>query len=363
MRARPTTGAKKVAKGNKLLQAAISLARKRQKPRIPVFTALGERFGAAGKLFGGLIDVFRVGGKVTEQDVQNAKTTMEQAGLPLTPGGIRSVDLRKWAAQQGFDPESQFLVDTVPDFRQKMLQPSSPEELPPTKGDIPGPRSRKAIPDIDTEPSRSIGPRVKRVREVGVSGARRSRDQQTTDPMMVDYRLGGLLPPTGDVDIFAQEEYFSSSSNVYSMAYDETRGILYVTYMAPGSVGVVNDVNSCNGKRYTYNIKPNERGPMYAYGGAGNPVPKSVWEEARKAGSAGKFVWDKLRVCGSFTGHQYKYSLVSPSMSGSLYIPRKAVIYRDPETNQGKLGFRERAVPTVGTGRRPYVTSDGDYVT
>ena len=355
-----------MARGNRLLQAAINLAKSKKKPNIPVFSMLGSEFGPAGRLLGGLIDVFRVGGKVSQEDVSRSKTVMEEAGLPLTPSGIRVVDLREWASQQGLDPESQFLVDTVPDYRTKMLSPSSPEELPPTKGGLPGPRSRKAIPDIDTDRGRETTPLVKRVRQVGRSGtSRRRTSTQDQDSQFNDYVLGGLMPPgPSEPDVFANEQIFkSSSSNVYSMAYDELRGILYVTYKAPGSIGRVGDINSCTGEEYTYAIRPEERGPMYAYGGAGNPVPKDVWEEAKATASAGKFVWDKLRVCGSFTGHQYKYTLVSPSMSGSLYIPRKAVIYRDPETNEGKLGFRVRAVPTVGRGKRPYLTSDGDYVT
>lgn len=355
-----------MARGNRLLQAAINLAKSRKKPKIPVFSILGGEFGPAGRLLGGLIDVFRVGGKVSEDDVNRSKTVMEEAGLPITPSGVRVVDLREWASQQGLDPESQFLVDTVPDFRTKMLSPSSPEELPPTKGGLPGPRTRKAIPDIDTDPSREITPRVKRVRQVGRSGtSRRRTSTQDQDPQFNDYVLGGLMPPgPGEPDVFANEVKFPNSSNVYAMAYDELRGILYVTYRVNVKVGeLITDISSCTGEEYRYRGKENERGPMYSYGGAGNPVPKSVWEEAKSAASAGKFVWNKLRVCGSFTGHQYKYALVSPSMSGSLYIPRKAIIYRDPETNEGKLGFRVRAVPTVGRGKRPYLTSDGDYVT
>jgi hypothetical protein len=361
---------------------AMNIATQAKRPKIPVFNILGSQFGPAGRLLGGLIDVFRVGDRVSEEDVRRGVQVMEDVGLPLTPSGIRVVDLREWASQQGVDPDSQFLVDTVPDYRLKMLSPASPEELPPTKGDLPGPRSRKAIPDIDIDNTRDSGMAVRRVRQVGKSGAprdsgrtalalprstrqARTRKMQTADPLFNDYTLGGLMP-TGpsEPDVFANEQFFyKSSSNVYSMAYDELRGILYVTYKAPGSIGRVGDINSCNGESYTYAIRPEERGPMYSYGGPGNPVPKSVWEEAKATASAGKFVWDKLRVCGSFTGHQYKYSLVSPSMSGSLYIPRKAVIYRDPETNEGRLGFRVRAVPTVGRGKRPYLTSDGDYVT
>ena len=355
-----------MARGNRLLQAAINLAKSRKKPRIPVYSILGEQFGPAGRLLGGLIDVFRLGGRVTEEDVSESKRLMEDIGLPLSPSSVRSVDLREWAAQQGLDPESQFLVDTIPDYRLKMLSPGSPEELPPTKGGLPGPRSRTSVPDIDTDRGRETLPLIKRIRQVASPGtSRRKRPGQDQDPRFNNYGLGDLMPPgPGGTDVFANEVRFPQSSNVYAMAYDEVRGILYVSYRVNVRVpGRIYDVSSCTGKEHSYLGKVDERGPMYAYGGPGNPVPASLWESAKGAASAGKFVWNRLRVCGDFNGHQYKYSLVSPSMSGSLYVPRKEVISRDPNTNEGGLGFRVRSVPTVGRSKRPYTTSDGDYVT
>ena len=89
-----------MARGNRLLQAAINLAKSRKKPKIPVFSILGGEFGPAGRLLGGLIDVFRVGGRVSQEDVSRSKTVMEEAGLPLTPSGIRVVDLREWASSR-----------------------------------------------------------------------------------------------------------------------------------------------------------------------------------------------------------------------------------------------------------------------
>ena len=360
-----------MARGNPIFNQAMKIARRKTKPRIPIYSALGRMYGPTGRLFGALVNIFALGGKVTEHDVDDAFDVMAEAQLPLRPSALRRIDLRRWASQQGLDPDSDFRVDTIPDRRVRLVEPSSPEELPPTKGDLPGPRGRSAIQDIDSDRARDVTGNVRRVRQVGAPGSRR-RSAGTSDPLIQDYTLSGLAggepawsPEKGyhiTTDPFENEVFFPDSSNVYSAAYDESKGILYVTYRAPGSEGTAQSVSICDGKPHSYAVRPNLRGPMYAYGSAGTPVPKSLWEEMRSSQSAGKFVWDRLRVCGSFVDHQYRYTLVSPSMEGSLYIPRKAVVYRDPQTNQESLGFRVRAVPTVGTGRRPYLTSDGDYV-
>jgi len=360
-----------MARNNKIFNAAMNIARRKAKPRIPVYSALGRMFGPTGKMFGALIDIFAIGGKVSEDDVDRAAEVMREAQLPLRPAALRRVDLRRWASQQGLDPDSDFRVDTIPDRRVRLIEPASPEELPPTKGDLPGPRGRSAIQDIDIDQARDATGNVRRVRQVGSPGSRR-RQQGTVDPLYGDYTMSGLAggepawsPEKGyhiTTDPFEDEVFFGDSSNVYSAAYDEDKGILYVTYRAPGKEGTTGGSSICTGKYHEYDIRPNLRGPMYAYGSAANPVPKSLWAEIKSTQSAGKFVWDRLRVCGDFVGHQYRYTLVSPSMEGSLYIPRKAVVYRDPATNQDRVGYRVRAVPTVGLGRRPYLTSDGDYV-
>ena len=62
-------------------------------------------------------------------------------------------------------------------------------------------------------------------------------------------------------------------------------------------------------------------GPMYEY----RNVPVEVFLRFRKAASAGKFVWDNIRVRGTVSGHQYAYDLAD--IQGS-YVPRQAGLKR-----------------------------------
>lgn len=356
---------------NQLIADAMRIAKSKRRKN-PAFITLGQKHGATGALFGALMDIFSVGRQPTFKDIGRAQDSFEDIGARYEPGSLETIPLKRLAEQQGLDPDAKFLVDTIPTSEKGPYSPQVPEDEGVNIGSVPGPKNRSAIPDMDYDPTTG-GKFVRSVRRVGRPGtlAERlvtgtDRDRTPQDPAMRDYMLAGLMPPLkGEEDIFAKEILTPESSNVFAFAYDEMRGILYVTYRVPEvnkDAGLIRDINSCNGKEYSYYPKVNKRGPMYAYGGAGNPVPKSIYEEMRAASSKGKFVWDKLRVCGSVNEHQYKYTLVSPSMEGSLYIPRKAVRVLDPETNESKLGFRVRAVPTVGRGRRPYLTSDGDYV-
>ena len=115
------------------------------------------------------------------------------------------------------------------------------------------------------------------------------------------------------------------SSNVYGYFYErEARrtGIMYVTFLARGSDG------SRQGP-----------GPTYAYYDV--PVRKAHEFQRATAQSAGEAIWDYFRIRGTISGHQHQYRLVH--VSGE-YVPRKVT----PE------GYRPRAVPNIGTGRRGF---------
>ena len=147
----------------------------------------------------------------------------------------------------------------------------------------------------------------------------------------------------GTERLLAREIRTPQSSNVYSFVYQQenTRGplrmqtgILYVTFRLwhPGM----------KGKR------PNQPGPTYAY----YDVPASKYKEFQSAastGSAGGAVWDYLRQRGSQFGHQHPYRLVAGALvpHGGEYVPRKAT----------KWGYRKRALPAFGTGRRGFQRS------
>jgi hypothetical protein len=126
------------------------------------------------------------------------------------------------------------------------------------------------------------------------------------------------------------------SSNVYSFIYEpetDSVGILYVTFRLwhPGMKGP----------------RPNQPGPTYAYYDV--PLRKYKTFERRAKESAGKAVWDYLRVRGSKWDHRHPYRLVQGAQVplGGVYVPRKAT----------KLGFRRRSLPAIGVGRRSFIRS------
>jgi hypothetical protein len=115
------------------------------------------------------------------------------------------------------------------------------------------------------------------------------------------------------------------SSNVYGYYFErEARrtGILYVTFLE----------NMPGGKR-------SGPGPTYAYYDVS--VIKALEFQKASEQSAGNAVWDYLRIRGTVSGHQHNYRLVH--VSGD-YVPRKAT----------PIGFRNRAVPALGVGRREF---------
>lgn len=115
------------------------------------------------------------------------------------------------------------------------------------------------------------------------------------------------------------------SSNVYGYYFESesrTHGILYVTFLREHS----------DGKR---------EGPGTTYGYYS--VPASKYHEFKKASaaSAGKAVWDYLRVRGTVYAHQHNYRLIQAI---GEYVPRKAT----------RRGFRTRNLPDPGVGRRSF---------
>lgn len=114
-----------------------------------------------------------------------------------------------------------------------------------------------------------------------------------------------------DDPIYRGEMMSVSSSNVHSIGYQyndasPSKGTLLVRYRqkrADGSSGP---------------------GPPYEYYG----VHPAVFDTFRRAASKGRFVWDRLRVRGTLSGHRYQYKLVG-FVNG--YVPRQAVRYGNNE--------------------------------
>jgi len=178
--------------------------------------------------------------------------------------------------------------------------------------------------------------------------------QPPLEPNLSTSRI--LEPPRpGEERGLSAEHRTAGSSNVYSFQYDFTSSTLYVRYKAPvlSSGGIKNVAGGgmrAAGRIHVAGAKrPDSPGPLYAY----LDVPVRVFRRMIGKSSAGKAVWDELRIRGTIYGHQYRYQLlqgaVVPGEGGNLavYVPRRATI----------KGFRSRATATVGTGRRGYIRS------
>lgn len=360
-----------------LYEDAIRLIQSRDR-KSPAWKRLSHDHGGAGIILGALIDVFAAGTPRSFEDLQNAVRSASASGylsqaslygvkqptrrppaegfpfpvrspvVPAFPGtSVAPVPVGVPIEPASAGRKGAFRVDTVP--RPQDLEAPPVSAGPGITGDIAPPIPGRRPGGMSTTPSGASGMWESRsphaVQTVSAPGQRTSR--ATTGS---DYTRGAMLEAaTGGEDLWENEILTPESSNVYGYVYDEVRGILYITYRAPlDPVGERNWTNQCTGEDYKLQVRPFVRGPMYAYGGRARPVPKWMFEELKSSSSKGSWVWDRLRVCGSFYEHQFPYNLVNPSMQGIIYTPRKAT----------RKGFRVRAVPTVGKGRRPYAVSN-----
>lgn len=348
-----------------------------QDRKSPAWKRLAHNHGGPGIILGALIDVFSAGTPRSFQDLRNAISTAQESGYlsnaslygfraPKTQIGSPTFSLNARSPVMPYGPgttvapvqlgtppqlrsdgrKGQFRVDTIPDLVGPESPPTTPSVSP--VADLPPMPPGRRPGGLSTTPTGSTGMWESRsplaVAVVSRPGERRSRAAEHQD-----FTRGGLLPDEEGQDAWSNEILTPESSNVYSFAYDEARGVLYVTYRAPLEAVSERDwTNQCTGKNYKLQVRPFVRGPMYAYGGRSRPVPKWMYEELKSTSSKGSWVWDRLRVCGSFYEHQFPVNLVSPSMEGVINVPRKAT----------QRGFRVRAVPTVGKGRRSYMTSN-----
>lgn len=149
------------------------------------------------------------------------------------------------------------------------------------------------------------------------------------------YRVGGRRYQFAPDDpILTGEMIPVQSSNVHSIGFiwnedDPMKGTLRVRFLGTNR-----------------SVSPQRRGgkgPVYHYIG----VHPAVFQAFRLAASKGKFVWDRLRVRGTVSGHQFQYELAVLEKSG--YVPRKATRKGGDEfflrrTVKGKNGKTYRSV-------------------
>lgn len=119
-----------------------------------------------------------------------------------------------------------------------------------------------------------------------------------------------------------------SSSNVYGYFFQQespTMGILYVQYL------------NWTPKQFGGDGSRSGEGAVYAYYDV--PTAKFREFESQAASSAGRAVWEYLRVPGSRFEHQHTYRLISTS---GPYVPRKATA----------KGYKARNTAGIGSGMR-----------
>jgi len=113
-----------------------------------------------------------------------------------------------------------------------------------------------------------------------------------------------------DDPVYRGQMIVVESSNVHSIGYQfndasPSKGTLLVRYL-----------QGQKGSKYA--------GPLYEY----YDVHPAVFDTFQKSASKGRFVWDRLRVRGSVSGHRKQYRLVGISRG---YVPRQAKRYGDNE--------------------------------
>lgn len=134
------------------------------------------------------------------------------------------------------------------------------------------------------------------------------------------------------------------STHIHAIAYDEGQKVLYVQFRKDSKpISYVDLISVCSGKTYKCGVKPDIPGPIYSYGGAGKPVPISIFQAMIAAEHPGQVLWKQVRVCGSSWQHVFPYTLTDVPQ-GDI-VPRRAT----------RRGLRTRTVPTIGmAGGRGY---------
>lgn len=149
----------------------------------------------------------------------------------------------------------------------------------------------------------------------------RPADSQQHAPVMtnrgarVNLGRGGFrnFPPDHPI-ITGDMQPTPDSSNVHSFGYDLDSHSLYVRFQDKPDGGA---------------------GPIYRYFNC----PPELFLSFLKAGSAGKFVWDRLRIRGTVSGHQLDYALVGIQKK---YVPRKATLTAAGEAFIPRSVFTDR---------------------
>lgn len=275
------------------------------------FNRMRNRFGAVGELIALAADA--IAGSRTPK------------GTPQ-PTGKDVADAMRMLQGQGFDITPQAGGEVVPPPVTGVMRPQAPRRPQ-------GPLTPSGAPTR----SRTAG-RASHVPGSPQPGAEPwPAEHSVQEPI---FRIRGAMESIPD-ESFSQWILTPQSTHIHAIAYDEFAKMLYVQYRKDAKpISYVDLVSVCSGKAYKCGVRPDVPGPIYSYGGAGKPVPISLFRAMIAADHPGQEVWKHLRVCGSTWQHQVPYTLVDVPQ-GDL-VPRKAT----------RLGYAVRTVPTIGMGAR-----------
>lgn len=136
-----------------------------------------------------------------------------------------------------------------------------------------------------------------------------------------------------DHPIVTGEMIEARSSNVHSFGYDIESTYLYVRFL-----GYVKGQRGADGR-----AARGGPGSLYRY----RDVTPEEFLTLMAANSKGEWVWDHLRVRGTWSGHQKDYELVGIAAG---YVPRKATVRRNPQSGALEEYFKQRRVRPIGGG-------------
>ncbi len=251
----------------------------------------------------------------------------------LGPSGKLIKDVARLAVQRGGDATSLKALHGA-------IKHSGAAILPPLdkRGRLPAGYTQRQADEIAAQAAAWLEARGYRVQKpeeklVEARDAARRRTEQSQRRGVVTLPLpDGNVPHEYSVHhpmVTREMVPVGSSSNVHSYGYDWRKRRLYVRFLATGADG------SRGGK-----------GPLYGYEG----VPPRLFLDLLDASSKGVWVWDNLRIRGTYSGHQFDYALrgLGPSLyvprkatltaEGEAFIPREFLSYRDNRVHRSELG-------------------------
>lgn len=91
--------------------------------------------------------------------------------------------------------------------------------------------------------------------------------------------------------------------------------------------------------------KSRTAGPQYEY----ENVHPYVFESMRTASSKGSFVWDRIRIRGTVSGHRYRYKLAGIAQG---YVPREAKAYGQGDKRKEYFIGRQQSFTNAKTGEQ-----------